>query len=120
MVTINTLMDIEEILLKADSDIRYEYTMGELIKSASYLKEIGSMTSIFFDVQYEYAKTRLPQEMDKEEKKQKLIEYQKWLTDDKLDIDITKYVDFINQSVKPKLKRNEYLELVEKLNDRLK
>lgn len=112
-------MDIEEILLKADSDIRYEYSMGELIKSALYLKEIGSMTNIFFDIQYEYAKIVLPKEMSAEEKKQRLTEYQKRLTDDELDIDITKYVDFINQSIKPKLKREEYLELIEKLNGRL-
>ena len=47
MTTIKKLTDLEEILLKADADYRYTYTLDELIKSEKYLKEIGSITNLF-------------------------------------------------------------------------
>lgn len=104
-------MDIEEIILKADKDLRFTYSLDELIKSETYLKEIGDITNIFFGVQIEYSKA-----IDEKDGqyKQMLVDYQNKLISDKLDIDITKYVRFIKQ-IENKILDKEYYEKAKKI-----
>lgn len=111
MITIKTLMDIEEILLKADDDLRYTYSMDELIKSEKYIEELGKITNLFFSTQIEYAK--LNDEKD-EQYKQKLVDYHNKLISDKLEIDITKYLQFIRQ-IESKILDKEYYEKAKKI-----
>jgi hypothetical protein len=94
MTTINELIKIEEKLLKLESKHKYEYTLNELIKSKKYLKEIGEITDLYFSVQYEYSQTINPLD---EELNDKLIKYQSFLSSGTIDVDISKYTEFINQ-----------------------
>ena len=106
MITIKTLIDLEEILLKADSVYKFKYSMDELIKSETYLKEIGSITDIFFNTLFEYSKINSSNE-------EKVNEYQKKLYNDTIDFDITKYVKFISD-VKDKIDNEEIANLIER------
>ena len=94
MTTIKTLIYIEDILLNADNDFRYKYSLDELIKSETYIKEIGLITGLFFSVQMEYGKVN---DTKDEEYKQKLVDYHNKLISDELDVDITKYIEFIKK-----------------------
>jgi hypothetical protein len=111
MITIKTLMDIEEIILKADNDLRFTYSLDELIKSETYIKEIGDITNVFLGVQIEYSK--IIDEKD-EQYKQKLVDYHNKLISDKLYIDITKYLQFIKQ-IESKIFDKEYYEKAKKI-----
>lgn len=110
MTTIKFLTDLEEILLKADAKYRYTYTLDELIKSEKYLKEIGYITNIFFETQFEYSKT-LP---DDEEKNKKLTDYHNFLVKGKLDVNVFDYVIFIIK-LKEKIDDAEILKLIDKV-----
>lgn len=111
MTTIKRLTEIEKILLKADSEYRYTYTLNELIKSEQYMKEIGSITNLFFEVQFEYSRSLNPYD---EEKEEKLAKYHNFLTEGEIDVDDTKYIEFIN-SIKEKIKNESILELINKI-----
>lgn len=115
MTTIKTLINIEDILLNADSDFRYEYSLGDLILSEKYLKEIGAITSLFFSVQLEYSKINEP---NNEENKQKLVDYHNKLISDPVLIDITDYLTFIDK-LKPRLTDEKYVEKLKNLSDSL-
>ena len=104
MITIKTLIDLEEILLKADSAYKFNYTMDELIKSEVYLKEIGSITNIFFNTLFEYSKAN---------SEEKVTEYQNNLYNNAIDVDIAKYVKFIGD-IKDKIDNEEIVNLIER------
>lgn len=80
--------------MKLESKHKYEYTLDELIKSKKYLKEIGEITDLFFSVQYEYSQTLNPLD---ENLNDKLTSYQVFLSNGNIDIDVSKYTEFINQ-----------------------
>ena len=80
--------------MKLESKHKYEYTLDELIKSKKYLKEIGEITDLYFSVQYEYSQTLNPLD---ENLNDKLTSYQVFLSNGSIDIDISKYTEFINQ-----------------------
>ena len=88
------MIKIEEQLLKLESKHKYEYTLDELIKSKKYLKEIGEITDLYFSVQYEYSQTLNPLD---ENLNDKLTSYQVFLSNGSIDIDVSKYTEFINQ-----------------------
>lgn len=109
MTNIKTLMDIEEVLLKSDNDFRYTYSLDELIKSEKYIKEIGEITNLFLAVQIEYGKISV------ENYKQNLVDYHNKLISDELEIDISKYIEFISNSISNKATDKEYYNKVEKI-----
>lgn len=112
MTTIKKLMYIEEILLKADNDYRYSYTLDELVKSEKYMKEIGEITNLFLAVQIEYGKVN---DASDEQYKQKLVDYHNRLISEEIDVDISKYIDFL-VSMKSKYPQDrDYIEKIEKL-----
>ena len=82
--------------MKLESKHKYEYTLDELIKSKKYLKEIGEITDLYFSVQYEYSQTLNPLD---ENLNDKLTSYQVFLSNGSIDIDVSKYTEFINQLV---------------------
>ena len=88
------MIKIEEKLLKLESKHKYEYTLDELIKSKKYLKEIGEITDLYFSVQYEYSQTLNPLDDNLNDK---LTSYQVFLSNGSIDIDVSKYTEFINQ-----------------------
>ena len=81
MTTVDTLIDIEKILLSVDSTNSFSYTLNELVKSERYLKEIGEITSLYFKKQLEYGKTLYGDDYEA-----KLEEYRNFLKSDRLDI----------------------------------
>lgn len=109
MAKIKELMNIEEILLKSDTYYRYEYSIDELVKSSKYLSEIGEITNLFFTVQLEYSQTVAKNNYE-------LNDYKNRLMDGDIDIDISKYITFIN-TIKNKVKEPHILLLIEKLNE---
>lgn len=111
MITIKTLMDIEDVLLRADNDIRYSYSMNEAIKSEKYLKEIGEITNLFLSLQIEYGKVN---DTKDEEYKQKLVDYHNKLISDEIDIDITSYLSFIKE-IEERIKDKDYYEKAKKI-----
>ena len=80
--------------MKLESKHKYEYTLDELIKSKNYLKEIGEITDLYFSVQYEYSQTLNPLD---ENLNEKLVNYQVFLSNGSIDIDTSKYTEFIKQ-----------------------
>lgn len=112
MTTIKKLMTIEEILLKADNDYRYSYTLDELIKSEKYIKEIGEITNLFFTVQIEYSKVCNAKD---NEYKQNLVNYHNKLISNQIDIDITKYIDFLTSMKNKYPQDKDYIKTIEKL-----
>jgi predicted histidine transporter YuiF (NhaC family) len=113
MTTIKTLIYIEDILLNADNDFRYKYSLDELIKSETYIKEIGLITGLFFSVQMEYGKVN---DTKDEEYKQKLVDYHNKLISDELDVDITKYIEFIKK-ILPRLTDEKYKKKLESITE---
>lgn len=110
-MNIQTLIDIEEILLKADNDLRYSYSLDELIKSEKYLEELGKITNLFFSVQLEFSKLYSDEELLK-------IYYNKLSSDD-IDIDIAKYVTFIKK-ISDRLTDKDYFDKVKKILEFIK
>ena len=108
MTKIKKLIDIENILLKLESKYKFNYTLDELIKNYEYLKEIGSITNLFFSVQCEYSNTLNQSDKDFVNKIQN---YQESLSSDEIDINITKYINFIIQ-LKNKVSDDELLSLI--------
>ena len=88
------MIKIEEQLLKLETKHKYEYTLDELIKSKKYLKEIGEITNLYFSTQYEYSQTLNPLD---EELNEKLIKYQTFLSSGTINVDVSKYTEFISQ-----------------------
>lgn len=111
MTTIKEIMDIEEVLLKADNDLRYTYSLDELIKSEKYLKELGAITNLFFAVQIEYGKMN---DSNDEQYKQKLVDYHNKLISDEIDIDLEKYVVFIKKILN-RLSDKDYFDKAKKI-----
>jgi hypothetical protein len=111
MITIKTLMDIEDVLLRADNDLRYSYSMNEVIKSEKCLKEIGEITNLFLSLQIEYGKVN---DTKDEEYKQKLVDYHNKLISDEIDIDITNYLSFIKE-IEERIKDKDYYEKAKKI-----
>ena len=80
--------------MKLESKHKNEYTLYELIKSKKYLKEIGEITDLYFSTQYEYSQTLNPLD---EELNEKLIKYQTFLSSGTINVDVSKYTEFISQ-----------------------
>jgi len=99
MTTIKTLIAIEDILLNSNNDFRYEYSLDELLKSEKYIKEIGEITSLYFDVQFEYGNIVNDTE--------KIQAYADKLSNDKIDVDISTYISFI-YSIKHRFTNEKY------------
>ena len=95
MSTIGDIIALEEILLRADTKYRYQYTLNELLKNEKYLKEIGTITNIFLSAQNEYGK-RLDKS-NKEEYKKKLFEYHNHLVQGEIDYDYSGCFEFIKE-----------------------
>lgn len=112
MTTIKKLMYIEEILLKADNDYRYSYTLDELIKSEKYMKEIGEITNLFLAVQIEYGKVN---DANDEQYKQKLVDYHNMLISGEIDVDVTKYIEFLMEMKSKYPQDKDYVKQIEKL-----
>ena len=110
-MNIQTLIDIEEILLKADNDIKFTYSLDELIKSEKYLKEIGFITNLYFKAQLDFSKSN-PDE-------QALKEYHDKLISDDLNVDISDYITFIT-SIGGRLRDMDYFDKVKKLLGKFK
>ena len=106
MTTVDTLIDIEKILLSVDSANSFSYTLNELVKSEKYLKEIGDITSLYFKKQLEYGKTIYSGDYQ-----EKLEEYRNFLKSDRLDIDIDKYIEFIKH-IKEKVNDENLLKMI--------
>lgn len=105
-MNIQVLIDIEEILLKADNDIKFTYSLDELIKSEKYLKEIGFITDLYFKAQLDFSKINTNE--------QALKEYHDKLISDEIDVDVSNYITFI-MSIGSRLRDKDYFDKVKKL-----
>ena len=111
--TIKEITIAEEILLRADSKYRYQYTLDELIKSEHYLKEIGTITNIFLSVQHEYSKTLVKTD---EDYNKKLTDYHNHLTNGTITYNLSSCYIFL-KGLEKKYFDDELKELMKKLSD---
>ena len=111
--TIKEITIAEEILLRADSKYRYQYTLDELIKSERYLKEIGTITNIFLSVQHEYSKTLVKTD---EGYNKKITDYHNHLVNGKLTYNLSDCYIFL-KGLEEKYFDDELKELMKKLSD---
>jgi hypothetical protein len=56
-MTIKDVIDIEKRLLQTQESKRFEMDLSELIVLNKYIKEVGEITSLYFNTLYEYSKT---------------------------------------------------------------
>ncbi len=103
METINELITLERLLLEIDSRVKFELSLGDVIKLSKYLDEIGEMTSLYFSVQEEFFK--------KYNDADKLNEYHDKLSGDFIDYDTREVKKFIND-VTSKTKNDNLTEII--------
>ena len=94
MVTIKILIDLEKKLLDIDnSDLKYNLELNDLLLLKKYLKSIGEITDLFFNLQVDYANTI----KDEENYAELLISYREKLLKNNINFDITDVKEFINR-----------------------
>lgn len=94
MVTIKILIDLEKKLLDIDnSDLKYSLELNDLLLLKKYLKSIGEITDLFFNLQVDYANTI----KDEENYADLLISYREKLLKSNINFDITDAKNFINK-----------------------
>jgi hypothetical protein len=94
MVTIKILIDLEKKLLDIDnSDLKYNLELNDLLLLKKYLKSIGEITDLFFNLQVDYANTI----KDEENYADLLISYREKLLKNNINFDITDVKEFINR-----------------------
>jgi hypothetical protein len=94
MVTIKILIDLEKKLLDIDnSDLKYNLELNDLLLLKKYLKSIGEITDLFFNLQVDYANTI----KDEENYADLLISYREKLLENNINFDITDVKEFINR-----------------------
>ena len=94
MVTIKILIDLEKKLLDIDnSDLKYKLELNDLLLLKKYLKSIGEITDLFFNLQVDYANTI----KDEENYADLLISYHEKLLKNNINFDITDVKEFINR-----------------------
>lgn len=92
-VTVNKLMDIENILLLIKKDYLHKLSMSEIIVLYDELSRIGKITNIYFSVQMD-VKDKISLE--------ELKLFHKNLIEEEFDFDLTKTISFI-EKVKSKV-----------------
>jgi hypothetical protein len=94
MVTIKILIDLEKKLLDIDnSDLKYNLELNDLLLLKKYLKSIGEITDLFFNLQVDYANTI----KDEENYADLLISYREKLLKNNINFDVTDVKEFINR-----------------------
>lgn len=94
MVTIKILIDLEKKLLDIDnSDLKYSLELNDLLLLKKYLKSIGEITDLFFNLQVDYANAI----KDEENYADLLISYREKLLKSNINFDITDVKEFINR-----------------------
>ena len=56
-MTIQDVINVEKKLLTIQDEYRFKLDMGELIQLNQYVKQIGEITSYYFNTLYEFSKT---------------------------------------------------------------
>jgi len=93
MTKIEDLISIEKQLLEIENKHKFDVTLDELIELEEYTKRVGEITSIYFNVQFEFSR-----KFDDEKKLQK---YHDKLVDCELTFDCAPIMNFIG-SIKNK------------------
>lgn len=97
IVTINKVINLENVLLQIENEYKFNLDLGELITLKELLSEIGRITEIFFNTQLEYCSKYKDVEL--------LKKYKEKLLNDKIELNVKKYMNFINK-IEEKLKIN--------------
>ena len=56
-MTINDIINTEKSLLQIQKEKKFLLNLSELITLSKYIKEIGEITSLYFDTLYEFSRT---------------------------------------------------------------
>jgi hypothetical protein len=87
MAKIEDLISIEKQLLEIEDKHKFDITLDELIELEEHTKKVGAITSIYFNVQFEFSR-----KFDDENKLQK---YHDKLTECELTFDYDSILNFI-------------------------
>ena len=80
-MSITDIINVERRLLKLEDEHRFEMSLDELIRLKSELERISKITSLYFDIQYDFSQNVSDDE-------EALSIYHDSLTDCKLNVDI--------------------------------
>ena len=88
MVTVNELMVIERFLLEIDARFKFTLSFSDALKLYNFLKDIGRITNLYFELQNEY--------YSKYNDVEKLKEYRNRLSGDKVEFETGEMKEFID------------------------
>lgn len=88
MITIKDIILLEKRFLEFENDYKFVITLDELFILEEYINKIGRITSIYFNVQFEFSRAH--------EDKDEVQKYHDKLTDCELKYDFSDAIEFIN------------------------
>jgi hypothetical protein len=56
-MTINDIIKVEKDLLQIQKEKKFQMNLSELITLTKYIKEVGEITSLYFNTLYDFSKT---------------------------------------------------------------
>lgn len=87
IVTIKDVIKLEKTLLEIEERYKFVLDFNDVVTLNKLIKEIGEITELFFNLQIEYG--------EKYQDSKLLSEYKDKLSNDKFELDVKKYINFL-------------------------
>ncbi len=88
IVTIKDVIKIEKTLLEIEERYKFVLDFNDVVILNKLIKEIGEITELFFNLQIEYG--------EKYQDSKLLSEYKDKLSNDKFELNVKKYINFLD------------------------
>lgn len=88
IVTIKDAIKLEKTLLEIEDSYKFVLDFNDMITLKELIKEIGEITELFFNLQIEYG--------EKYQDSKLLSEYKDKLSNNKFELDVKKYINFLD------------------------
>lgn len=87
IVTIKDVINLENTLLEIEESYKFILDLNDMITLKGLIKEIGEITDLFFNLQIEYG--------EKYQDSKLLSEYKDKLSNNKFELNVKKYINFL-------------------------
>ncbi|TWP21964.1 hypothetical protein EUA67_01265 [TM7 phylum sp. oral taxon 352] len=87
IVTIKDAIKLEKTLLEIEDSYKFVLDFNDMITLKELIKEIGEITELFFNLQIEYG--------EKYQDSKLLSEYKDKLSNNKFELNVKKYINFL-------------------------